>query len=46
VVGEVVRVFEELEATAAEQGGNRLVASLMGIPGVAWRYCSRGLPAE
>jgi hypothetical protein len=40
-VGEGVRVFEELEATAAEQGGNRLVASLMGIPGVARRYCSR-----
>jgi ferredoxin-NADP reductase len=47
-VGEGVRVFEELEATAAERGGNRLVASLMGIPGVARRYCSRfaGVVAE
>jgi ferredoxin-NADP reductase len=40
-VREGILVFEELESAAAEQGGERLVGALLGIPEVARRYCER-----
>jgi sulfite reductase (NADPH) flavoprotein alpha-component len=38
---EGILVFEELESAAAEQGGERLVASLLALPDVARHYCER-----
>jgi sulfite reductase alpha subunit-like flavoprotein len=41
VVRDGLRVFEEFEAAAIEQGAETLIASLLGIPDVARRYCTR-----
>jgi hypothetical protein len=35
-----ILVFEELEAATAEQGGDRLLASLLGTVEIARRYCA------
>jgi hypothetical protein len=41
VVREGARVFEEFEAAAIEKGAAKLIASLLELPDVARRYCTK-----
>jgi hypothetical protein len=42
VVRDGIRVFEELEARAADEGGEQLLEALLAVPEVVRRYCAAG----